>query len=384
MAFNFEEILAQPQDTFFGENLMMWYNEHKRDLPWRNTKNPYFIWLSEIILQQTRVNQGMPYYQKFVENYPKVEDLANAPIDEVLRLWQGLGYYARARNMHATAKMVVEQFNGTFPDNFLTLQQLKGVGHYTASAIASFAYHEAVAVLDGNVYRVLARYFGINDAINAPVSVKNFQKLAQKCLISNNPSIYNQAIMEFGALQCTPDNPNCMFCPLQTPCVAFQTQQQKTLPYKIPKKSVKERFFTYLVWKNIGKNSSENLDENVCFALRKRTKGDIWEGLYEFALVIQEKEEFEKDIFDLSFLAKLSPDEFVLKKNPTLHTHQLTHQKLFIRFFELETHFSLQTLTEILKDISTIQNLENLQFYTKNETENLPKPIILANYLKAI
>ncbi len=371
MNFSFDEIFSQEQDTFFGENIINWYHANKRDLAWRNTKNPYFIWLSEIILQQTRVNQGTPYYLKFVENYPTVEDLANAPIDEVLRLWQGLGYYARARNMHVTAKIVVEKFGGIFPDNFQTLQTLKGVGHYTASAIASFAYNEAVSVLDGNVYRVLTRYFGIKDAINNPKNLKNFQKLAQKMLLVDNPSIYNQAIMEFGALQCTHDNPNCMFCPLQSACVAFQTQNQKNIPYKIPKKAIKQRFFTYLFWENVYENES-------FFALKKREKGDIWEGLYEFILLEQEKENFEEIILFVEFFGEnehLELEKLLnknLEKNPKLYTHQLTHQKLFIRFFALKTNFSPKEIENFLP--------ENTAFYTKNEVENLPKPILLANY----
>ena len=196
----------------FSKALISWYLQNKRNLPWRNTKNPYHIWLSEIILQQTRVAQGLPYYLKFTEAFPTVESLANADEEQVLKLWQGLGYYSRARNLHETAKNITQNFNGTFPKNYLELKKLKGVGDYTAAAIASFSYEENIAVVDGNVYRVLARYFGLDLDISQPKTKKTFQELADNLLPKGQASVFNQAIMEFGALQCVPKNPVCDTC----------------------------------------------------------------------------------------------------------------------------------------------------------------------------
>jgi len=217
----------------FSARLVEWYLQNKRELPWRTTKDPYKIWLSEIILQQTRVAQGLPYYLKFIEKYPNVRALANADEQEVLRLWQGLGYYSRARNLHAAAKYVANELGGNFPDSYQKLKQLKGVGDYTAAAIASFAYQEKVAVVDGNVYRVLARLFGIEIDINSNEGKKTFSKLANELITQYQPDLHNQAMMEFGALHCTPANPNCMFCPFTTECEARLTQRQSVLPIKI-------------------------------------------------------------------------------------------------------------------------------------------------------
>ena len=198
----------------FCNLLESWYLSVNRDLPWRKNKNPYSVWLSEIILQQTRVAQGTAYYHKFLENFPTVADLANADESLVLKLWQGLGYYSRARNLHYSAKLIMEEYNGEFPSTYIELMKLKGVGDYTASAIASICFNEQTAVVDGNVYRVLARYFGISTPINSTQGIKEFKQLAQSLLETDNPGQYNQAIMDFGALQCTPQNPDCDTCPL--------------------------------------------------------------------------------------------------------------------------------------------------------------------------
>ena len=205
----------------FADSILNWYAKNKRDLPWRETKSPYKIWLSEIILQQTRVKQGLPYYEKFVETYPQIKDLATADEQSVLRLWQGLGYYSRARNLHAAAKFVQNELQGIFPEDYKALLKMKGVGDYTASAIASFAYNERVAVVDGNVFRVLARVFGIDTDIASHKGGKEFGELAKTLLPEKNTDVYNQGIMEFGALQCTPQKPDCMYCPLQAGCVAY-------------------------------------------------------------------------------------------------------------------------------------------------------------------
>jgi len=263
---------------FFAAQLLAWYHIHHRDLPWRHTRDPHLIWLSEVILQQTRVAQGLPYFERFAAAYPTIQALAAAPEDEVLKLWQGLGYYSRARNLLKTAQQVVTDFNGLFPESYEKLLQLKGIGPYTAAAIASFAYEERVAVLDGNVYRVLARFFGIENDIAAPASRKVFAEVAQKALPEKESSTYNQAIMEFGALHCTPVAPKCGTCPLQAGCFAFQHNLQRELPVKQKTKRMRERYFNYLVleWEN----------ERYW---RKRKPGDIWEGLYEFDLFEAEK-----------------------------------------------------------------------------------------------
>ncbi|RZK92973.1 MAG: A/G-specific adenine glycosylase, partial [Hymenobacter sp.] len=254
--------------------MLAWYPRHRRDLPWRHTRDPYAIWLSEVILQQTRVAQGLPYYLDFLSSYPTVEALAAAPEQEVLRHWQGLGYYSRARNMHHTAQQIVREFGGRFPATYAGLRQLKGVGPYTAAAIASFAFDEAVAVLDGNVFRVLARIFGLHADIAAPSSRKEFQALADLHLPPSHAADFNQAIMEFGALQCTPAKPDCLFCPLQSECWAFQHGQVALLPVKAKAKAARTRHFHYLVLRHGGQ-----------LYLKERPGGDIWQGLYDFALV---------------------------------------------------------------------------------------------------
>ena len=231
----------------FSNLLIQWYLHNKRDLPWRKTIDPYRIWLSEIILQQTRVDQGMAYYFKFIYNFPSVFDLAKASEEDVLKLWQGLGYYSRARNLHFSAKYIVNELKGTFPANYYNLIKLKGVGDYTASAIASICYNESTAVVDGNVYRVLARYFGINTPINTSKGIKKFKQLAQELIDSKNPGTYNQAAMELGATVCKPQKPLCNECVFNNSCVALSKNLISNLPVKVNKLKIKQRYFNYLV-----------------------------------------------------------------------------------------------------------------------------------------
>ncbi len=286
--------MTKNKDTFFSQTIIFWYHQNKRDLPWRDTQNPYKIWLSEIILQQTRVAQGMPYYQKFVENFPTVQELANADEETVLRLWQGLGYYSRARNLHAAAKYISEELNGIFPTTYIEIKKLKGVGDYTAAAISSFAFDEVQAVVDGNVYRVLARFFGIEKDITSSEEKKEFRELAQKLISTKEPAIYNQSIMEFGALQCVPKNPNCKNCPLQENCTAFAKNLIEKLPVKSKKTVVKDRFMHYLVFVNgeeSNKKDKDNKNSEKKVLVHKRQEGDIWQGLYDFfVLEYQEKD----------------------------------------------------------------------------------------------
>lgn len=260
--------------SLFRERLFKWAAQHHRPMPWKGEKDAYKIWLSEIILQQTRVEQGLPYYQKFVARYPTVRHLAEAPENDVLKCWEGLGYYSRARNLHAAAKFVSKEWHNIFPNTYENIRALKGVGDYTAAAIASFAFDLPFAVLDGNVYRVLSRIFGIETPIDMPAAKKEFAQLAQALLDPEKPGAYNQAIMDFGATHCTPQKPSCRSCPFAGECVADQTKRVATLPVKVKKMVKKERFFLYLVLMHKGDTF-----------LNKRTGRDIWMDLYEFPLL---------------------------------------------------------------------------------------------------
>lgn len=264
---------------YFTTELLRWnIEENNRQLPWKNEKDPYKIWLSEIILQQTRAEQGRPYYESFISHYPKVENLANAPEDEVFRLWQGLGYYNRCRNLISAAQTITNQYKGIFPKNYEEILELKGVGPYTAAAIASFAFNLPYAVLDGNVYRVLSRYFGIDIPIDSTEGKKHFQQLATELLDKGQAAAFNQSIMDFGASVCTPQLPDCEHCPLQSKCIAYKQNMVALLPVKTKKLIVKERDFDYLV-----------LTTKDEIYLQLRSQKDIWQGLYEFYLIENEK-----------------------------------------------------------------------------------------------
>ncbi|MGZ5242850.1 MAG: A/G-specific adenine glycosylase [Bacteroidia bacterium] len=319
--------------------LLTWFSENKRPLPWRETRNPYHIWLSEIILQQTRVAQGLPYYQRFTQQYPAIQQLAAAPEQEVLKLWQGLGYYSRARNLHTTAKIISEKFSGTFPNTYKDLISLKGIGDYTAAAILSIAYNQPYAVLDGNVYRVLSRLFLIETPINAKQAKAIFQQQAQELLDEEQPGNFNEAMMEFGATICVPKNPLCHICPVQAYCEAFALGKVNELPKKLPSKKARNRYLNYLVIRKDGG-----------IYLKERKAGDIWQGLYDFPLVETETDDMllETDLAGLHIynLQKMLP---VYKTK-----HQLTHQTLHITFYELEAEipddFHIYVPVEMLKD----------------------------------
>lgn len=306
-----------------SEKLIHWYLVNKRDLPWRNTTDPYKIWLSEIMLQQTQVIQGLNYYIKFTEHFPTINDLANAPEDKVMMLWQGLGYYSRARNLHFTAKFVQQHYNGIFPNNYTQIKELKGVGDYTAAAIASFAFRLPHAVVDGNVYRVLARLFNINTPINSTLGKKEFQLLADELLNKKKPSLHNSAIMEFGALFCKPQNPNCDSCPLQVQCLAFANKTVGLLPVKTKTIKIKERFFNYVVFNY----------KNFIF-IKKRTQKDIWQNLYEFYLTESDAELAEDSV--INDLQKQAIKEFHVKSITKLPKHILSHQHIFSTFYDVE------------------------------------------------
>ena len=258
----------------FNNILLQWYAKNKRDLPWRSTKNPYKVWLSEIILQQTRVNQGLSYYLNFIEKYPKVEDLAAATEENILKLWQGLGYYSRARNLHFAAKQIIEDFNGKFPKTSFELKKLKGIGEYTSAAIASFCFNEPVAVIDGNVYRVLSRLFGIETPIDSTEGIKEFKNIANLYISKEHPGEYNQAMMDFGAIQCKPVNPMCNECPLIEICEAFNSNRINELPVKAKKVKKRNRYIYYIV-----------PTYNESTFVSKRTQNDVWKNLYEFPII---------------------------------------------------------------------------------------------------
>jgi len=309
----------------FHKILTLWYQQNKRDLPWRENNDPYFVWVSEIILQQTRVDQGTAYFLRFIEKFPDVISLADADENEVLKAWQGLGYYSRARNMHLAARQIINEFNGSFPDTIINIEKLKGVGRYTAAAIASIAFGLPYAAIDGNVYRVLSRVFGNRTPIDSTKGKKEFSDLAAGLLDQLNPARFNEALMEFGALQCTPRNPDCNRCPFCDQCIAFTHNQTAILPVKSKKTKVKNRFFNYLF-----------IRYEEYFYLEKREENDIWRNLYQFPLIesseaLTTDELLTNDQFKTIFtginitIGSVSPEII----------HVLTHQKLHVRFIEI-------------------------------------------------
>lgn len=344
----------------FSSTLTAWYNDNHRWLPWRETKDPYQIWLSEVILQQTRVAQGLPYYERFIERYPTVVELAAAQQDEVMRLWQGLGYYSRARNLLKCARVIAEEHGGRFPQTMEELKKLPGIGRYTAAAIASLAFNEAVPVVDGNVYRLLARYFGIATDISSSRAFKEFYALARYKMSDLNPGLFNQAMMEFGATQCLPSNPDCASCILSVSCQAFDKGLQKELPVKSKKTKIRKRNFTYILVLWQGK-----------ILMRQRQSGDIWQGLYEF--VLQETDE-QVDFQDLNhpILKKMRGKKIFLKVEDKVIRHSLSHQELYVNFVVVEAENKIEFEESAIK---------GYQWYTLETAERLPKPVLISNYL---
>lgn len=341
--------------------LAQWFENHQRDLPWRAHPTPYYVWLSEVILQQTRVSQGLEYFNRFVERWPSLGDLAEADEEEVLKLWQGLGYYSRARNLHRCAKEVVRLYGGSLPADYQLLAKLPGIGPYTAAAIASIAFGLPHAVVDGNVYRVLARWFDIDIPINSNEGARTFSALAEELLDRDHPGLHNQAMMEFGALHCVPSNPDCLFCPLQPHCLAFANGTVGLRPVKIPKAKVRTRFLNYLVIK----------DKNNNLLLRKRQGKDIWKNLYDFPCVESDHAVAVDEITQ-------SPELFglVQKKSCRIdrispsYTHKLTHQTLIATFFEIKIFDFLPVIQE-----------NNILLVPETELGAYPVPKLIENYL---
>ncbi len=339
----------------FSQKILLWYAKNKRTLPWRRTRDPYRIWLSEIMLQQTRVAQGMPYYLKFTEQFPTVHELAKASEERVLKLWQGLGYYSRARNLHTTARIVVAEYGGEFPNSYKGLLQLKGVGDYTASAIASICFDEPEPVVDGNVYRVLSRFYGAEFPINSTKGIAFFKELAREVMDSDNIRDYNQGIMEFGAMQCVPKNPDCNHCPLNDGCIALQKNKVDELPVKLNKTKIRNRYFNYLVI----------IDARNRTLLRQREGKGIWQNLWEFPLLETNEKISQKELVvryrDVIKVNDL-PEIYLFNKDDIIH--KLSHQHLHTRFWVLKTETNLKEGI----DLTTL--------------DQYPVPVLIADFIK--
>lgn len=341
----------------FSDIILGWYDRNKRELPWRGTTDPYTVWLSEIILQQTRVVQGTPYFLNFISQYPTVSDLALAPEQEVLKLWQGLGYYSRARNLLHTARHVAGPLNGQFPDTYKGLLALKGVGPYTAAAIASVCFGRAHAVVDGNVYRVLSRYFGVDTPVNTSEGIRAFSDLAQSLMVERRPGDYNQALMEFGAVQCTPAAPDCANCPLAGGCRAREEGNVFAYPVKRKGKPARRRRLHYLI----------PVDPEGNTFMRQRTGSGIWQGLYEFPL-LEANVEPETEDAQACLAAALNDPALVVTGlqicNPHPVVHKLSHQHLITTFWRVEVERILEGAVDL------------------EQAEALPVPVLISNFLE--
>jgi A/G-specific adenine glycosylase len=338
----------------FQEEIINWYLINKRDLPWRNTQDPYKIWLSEIILQQTRVQQGLPYYLKFLNAFPTIYDFAQASEQEVLSLWQGLGYYSRARNMRKTAIEIVDLFNGEFPKTEKELLSLFGVGKYSAAAIGSFAFRLPLAVVDGNVYRVLSRVFNMDTPIDTPQGQRAFQELASSLLPIHTPDTYNQAIMEFGALQCTPKSPDCTNCVLFASCIGRIEKNIDTLPVKIKSIKTRNRFFAYQVF----------IDDENRTIIQERGPKDIWQGLFEFPLL-----EFETEELTMNFM---NTEASKIREVSNVIKHKLTHQLIF-------AYFIVYRKTNLPNDLKP-----NQKVMTFSNIDSLPMSRLMEKFLESV
>lgn len=344
----------------FQQEILIWYHHNKRSLPWRGTTDAYVIWLSEIILQQTRVEQGLPYFKRFLEAYPTVSDFANSSEDQILKLWQGLGYYSRGRNMLVTARQVVSLYNGIFPTSYDQLIALKGIGEYTAAAISSFSANESRAVVDGNVFRVLSRYFGIATPINTGAGKKQFIELAQSLIgTESSPSTYNQAIMEFGALLCKP-KPMCSVCPLAQDCIARHQGLTTILPVKEKTLRKRDRFFNYLV-----------CIQNGEILINKRSSNDIWQELYDFPL-IETSSDYSTQEIAFSKMVKSAFGDDCLIKPLTHKKHLLTHQTIYVHFFALDNYI-----------INFNQNAD-IKWVTLAMMDELPQPKVIADFMASV
>jgi len=345
-----------------SQSLLLWYDQNKRPLPWRETRDPYKIWLSEVILQQTRVSQGMDYYHRFLVTFPDVQSLANAAEQDVLKLWQGLGYYSRARNMHHTAKEVVEKYGGIFPETSAGLKKLKGIGDYTAAAIASICFDEPVAVLDGNVARVISRLFAIDTPVDSNTGRSIITDLANNLLDTNHPGTFNQAVMELGALVCTPKSPACNNCPLAFACEAMKSNQIESFPVKTKKKIPTVRHLNYLV-------ISFAKDKDEFILMRKRTGNDIWKNMYDFPCIETEHTTDVTGVLDACVKSGLFGGfPFLVKHVSDEYIHQLSHRRLLAKFIRIEVQ-------------GILRSKENIALVKKDKVMELPLPRLIDRYL---
>ena len=330
----------------FSDELIYWYQKNKRDLPWRNTTDAYVIWLSEIILQQTRVEQGMPYFYRFIEKYPDVAAFAAANEDDILKLWQGLGYYSRGRNMLKTARQVVEQFGGKFPVEYDKLIYLKGIGEYTAAAISSFSAGEYRAVVDGNVFRVLARYFGISEPINSTRGKKVFQDIANDLLNKEHPGLHNQAMMEFGAMLCKPKSPDCEICPVRSGCYAYIHNAIAVLPQKLKKIKLRERYLNYIVVTTAGS-----------ILMNKRGEKDIWANMYDLPLFESTGRLSPEDVISMPWVKEYFGVDIKIINNYPVKKHVLTHQHLHTQFIHIEVRSIKLEQKWFYIDVNNLKNI---------------------------
>ncbi len=364
------------QKSFFTKKLLTWNSKYNnRPMPWKGEKDPYKIWLSEIILQQTRVEQGWAYYNRFVSTFPNIEKLAAAPEQKIFKLWEGLGYYTRCKNLLATAKFIANEKQGKFPDRYDEILNLKGVGPYTAAAIASFAFNLPYAVLDGNVFRVLARVFGNKKDISSAEGKKAFAVLAEKVLDKTNPGIYNQAIMDFGAVICKPKNPECENCPLSKICFAYQNNKIEQLPVNNKKLVKKTRWFYYFI-----------IEHKSEIYIRKRTKKDIWQNLYEYVLMESDVSIDDENLLKRTLIKSvIGQSKFKIMTVSNLQQQQLTHQTIKGKFVHIKTLAPLQIDEYASVSLKGIKKLPFPKFITgylaKNETRYLKDKNVSLNLL---
>jgi len=345
-----------------------WYDSHNRKLPWRNTKSAYYIWISEIILQQTRVQQGLEYYYKFISHYPKIEDLAQANESEVLLLWQGLGYYSRARNMHYSAKYIVNNLDGIFPNEYEEIKKLKGVGDYTAAAIASFAFNLPYPAVDGNVLRVISRIFGVEENIMLSQTKKLITQIASEMMNNHEPAQFNQSMMEFGAIQCKSASPDCNSCPIQSACFAYNNNKVKDLPLKINTTKVRNRYFNYLIIRCSSENNS--------ILIQQRQKKDIWQNLYEFPLIESTKTIDESEIIKQLRALNICKSDIKFQFHSKEFKHKLSHQLLHIHFNIIECNHNT-----LKNDYKTIK-IKDWDLFPFPEIINKNKDLIIKHISK--
>ena len=349
--------------TTIQSTLSEWFSDNKRDLPWRSQPTPYFVWISEIILQQTRVSQGYDYFMRFTEKWPTLKDLAQASEEEVLKMWQGLGYYSRARNLHRCARQVVERHGGEFPADYDALRRLQGIGDYTAAAIASIAFGLPYAVVDGNVYRVLSRLFDIDTPININEGKKLFAQLADELLDREHPGLHNQAMMEFGALHCLPKNSDCINCPLQAHCLAFTNGTVAQRPMKLDKLKVRTRYFNYLVFRI--KSTKE-------LYIHRRTAKDIWINLYDFPMIeTAEAADINQLLQSKDFEQYVGKNGYTVGGISKQFTHKLTHQTIIAQFIEI-----------FLDEKLPLYETKDILLTTETDLERYPVPRLIDLYVK--